>query len=300
MTRRDQESCGARLNLPRDLQLAYCLGRFGAATMRQLWPLFFGSYHTARRGFGRLVKLGLIKSFDRHAPSDPKWFSLSRAGLEWVLGEAACAEDELRTVTGLKRLNLAALDERNLFWASLVVAARQSPLVKLALFRPEWELRRLAAQAIPVVPDAMLVLERRDLSASIAWMVEQDSGSERSQVWRGKAQAMRELRAGALYGAADWLVVATVPSVRRAKTIAEAVTAEGAGAFIYLAVAEQLWQGRAFERVLWSAQELARSRDAPAVHSLLDPLLAADPDQQLRSTVDQGLNSRSSTEAGSI
>lgn len=270
-----KESCGARLYLPRDLQLTYTLGRVAASPIQPLWPLFFGSYHTARHGFGRLVKLGLIRSFPRHAPCDPKWFSLTRQGLEWVLDQCGCPESELRLVTGLKRLNLRALIERNYFWVSLALAARANPAVKLGLFRPEWELRRIAAQTVPVVPDFMFTLECRDetKAAPVVYMAEQDTGSERSLVWKAKAAAYRSLRGGVLYGAAQWLVVTLVPSLRRARTIAQAVTGEGAGAFIYLAVTEQLWHGNAFGRLLWRAEDLAQVGTREPSRSLLDPLL---------------------------
>src|SRR5437868_4933804 len=50
----------ARLQLPRDLQVAYTVGRMGAVTMADLWPLFWGSLDTARFGFRRLVNLKLL------------------------------------------------------------------------------------------------------------------------------------------------------------------------------------------------------------------------------------------------
>jgi hypothetical protein len=54
-------TAGVRLHLPRDLEIAYVLGRMGAATIADTYRLWYGSPHTARFGFGRLVRLGLIK-----------------------------------------------------------------------------------------------------------------------------------------------------------------------------------------------------------------------------------------------
>jgi hypothetical protein len=62
-----------------------------------------------------------------------------------------------------------------------------------------------------------------------------DTGSERSAVWKSKASKYAELRdRGPLYGLVDWRLVALVPSVRRARTVARAVVAGGGGAFTFL------------------------------------------------------------------
>ena len=54
----------------------------------------------------------------------------------------------------------------------------------LEVFRPEWELRRKKAAHEHVVPDAIVTLTDRGQSeVSVTWMVEFDSGSERSRVW---------------------------------------------------------------------------------------------------------------------
>lgn len=266
-----QELPGARLQLPRDLRFLYALGRMGASTLEPLWKLNYGSPHTQRGGIRRLEKLGLVRSFPRIAPSLPKWWALTRRGYEWVIEQTGCEENELRWVTGLGRVNLAALHARNHAWSSIILATRQTPAVKLILFRPEWELRRLAGSVVPVVPDFQMVLApASDATATVAFMAEQDAGTERLSVWRAKAVAYRMLRQGGqLYGASRWFTLTLVPSLRRARTIATAVASEGAGDFIYLAVEEALREGRAFDRVLWLASELAE-RAGPARHSLVD------------------------------
>ena len=53
---------GARLHLPRDLEIAYALGRMGAATIADTYRLWYGSPHTARFGFSRLTRLGSASS----------------------------------------------------------------------------------------------------------------------------------------------------------------------------------------------------------------------------------------------
>lgn len=298
---------GARLCLPRDAHIAYVLGRFAASTIEPLWPLHFGSYHTGRRRIAQLVKLNLVRGFRRRSPSDPTWYSLTRRGLEWVLDEIGCPPEELHLLASIQRVNLAALAERNHLWSSLIRSSRESTVARLALFRPERELRRLALRAvppIPVVPDALFCLEARSLAgdsaaplanpSAVCFMVELDSGSERSATWRAKARSYRSV--GTLYGAEEWLLLVTVPSARRARTIAEAVTGEGLGPVTFLAVAERLFQGRAFESVLWRADELVAAPMAPPRWSVLDPLSTRHIDQPGGAAADRGSNKQPATE----
>ena len=116
-----------RLNPERDLKVAYALGRLGLATVGDLWPLFWTSASTARFGFGRLTGLGLIRSFERSSPSEPKWYSLSPEGVDWVVEEAGCAVEELRAFSGIARVNLPTLTVRNRLWVSLALASARSP-----------------------------------------------------------------------------------------------------------------------------------------------------------------------------
>lgn len=284
---------GARLTLPRDLQVAYLIGRMGAVRLADVWRAGYGSPHTARSGFGRLGRLGLLRSYPRLSPSLPKWFGLTPEGFSWVLEESGCNEEELRAPSGIARLNLSSLAQRNRLWVSLILAGRASSTVRLALFRPEAELRQMASSQVPIVPDALFVLERRQgqkphapgggiqaiiAAVSSAWMVELDSGSERSAVWIKKAELYRDLRNGrSLYGEEHWSVLAIVPSARRAQAVAAAVVKGGAGAFTVIALASSLEDGRAFERALWTALDLSGNGLATASHSLCDALLNKSP-----------------------
>ena len=99
---------GARLQLPRDLEIAYAVGRMGIVTVADTYPLWYGSCHTARFGFGRLTRLGLVRSFPRDSPLSPAWFSLTARGLGWTAEESGCDERELRAVVGIRHTNLAA------------------------------------------------------------------------------------------------------------------------------------------------------------------------------------------------
>lgn len=83
MTGAAQQRGGARLNLPRDIQTVYCIARMGAVTTQTIGNLFFGSPHTARHGMARLMKLHLVRTFARAAPS------FFRAGMPRLPPESA-------------------------------------------------------------------------------------------------------------------------------------------------------------------------------------------------------------------
>jgi hypothetical protein len=283
---------GTRLRLPRDLQVAYTVGRMGGVTIADSFQLWYGSPHTARVGFGRLVRLGLLRSFPRTDPLSPAWFTLTPKGLEWTAEQAGCEQSELRALAGIRRINLPALSMRNRFWTSLVMACRQFPSVRMGSFRPEWELRSLRSEFVSVVPDAIITLVVADATGEreCAWVLEADGGTERSAVWKGKASHYADLRGtGRLYGVADWRLLAIVPSSRRARSVAIAVTAGGAGAFSYVGVDGRLDEGRAFDDALWPCLELTRLPAVAPTASLLGgfgkPINEAD--QRSRSTVDR-------------
>ena len=289
-------TAGVRLHLPRDLEIAYVLGRMGAATIADTYRRWYGSPHTARFGFGRLVRLGLIKSFPREDSLAPSWYSLtSRAG-EWVAEEAGCDLRELRPLAGIRNFNLPALSTRNRLWTSLILSCRNQLSVRIALFQPEWELRPIKPASVPVIPDAIAVLENVDVTGvrTSAWIWEMDTGSERSAVWKSKASKYAELRdRGPLYGLVDWRLVALVPSLRRARTVARAVVSGGGGAFTFLGLISALENGRALSRELYPAASIAGSLAARPTASLVDdpapPISEAD--QQTRSIADRGVPS---------
>lgn len=279
---------GVRLQ-PRDTSAAYLFGRLGAATAYDIWPALYGSLTAARWGALRLSRLGLVHAFARTEPTRPSWYGLTDRGYRWLVDEIGCPADELRLVSGLRRANLAAWSQRNRLWASLIVACRSREDVRLALVRPEWELRRLWTPAVPVVPDMMLTLSmggkeaRRDLS----WAVELDSGTERiSTVWRAKLEGYGSLARQPLYGSRDWRVLAVVPSERRAATVAKAAAAVGgAGGLVLFSVQQALELGRALDIAVWTTADLCAGR--PPSASLAPAAGAADPGQHARSAADR-------------
>lgn len=282
---------GARLHLPRDLHVAYVIGRMGTATSLDVWPLFYGSPHTARFGFLRLQRLGVLRMFPRKEPTHPGWFTLTAEARPWVAEAMNCDESELRVVSGIARTNLAAVRGRNRLWVSLVLSCRSTPSVRLMLFRPEAELRR-ERRGERLVPDALFVLrvEGAPEMHEVAWFVELDAGTERLAIWVKKAEAYSEARRlGSLYGEPQWNVLVVVPSERRARSVARVCAAASLGHCVFLAVQEALEDGHAFDAVLMSADELAKA-DVPPVRWTLtgDSNEISEADQRGRSTADVG------------
>jgi hypothetical protein len=283
---------GARLQLPRDLEIAYVAGRMGLVAIADVFPLWYGSPHTCRFGFGRLVRLGLLRRLPRPNVISPAWFSLTARGLVWTAERAGCDERELRTVASSRDFSLGSLSLRNRFWTSLILSSRRHPEICLDRFSPEWELRPTRPADVHVVPDAIVSLSRRVVTGErrCVWMVEVDNTTERVAVWKRKAAQYAELRSrGRLYGYLDWRLLAIVPSLRRACSVSVAVASSGGGAFSCVAVAGTLDGGHAFEEVVWPCSELANMSDAQPTASLTAELTerVARADQQLGSTVDR-------------
>lgn len=288
---------GARLHLPRDRDIAYVVGRMGVATSIDLAPLFYGSLNTARYGFLRLTKLGLLKRFERAEVSHPAWFALTEEARDWVADEMGCEASDLRVVQGTGRMNLEAVRARNRLWVSLVLACRARSDVSLVLVRPEWALRPLS-QNEGLVPDAEVVLRATDGESSreLAWFVELDAGTERLAVWRSKIERYAEARGvRALYGERDWRLLVLVPSLRRARSVAAVAAAGSLGDACFLGVQSEIEEGRALDLILVRADELASAPESAARWSLLGvatPINEAA--RRARSTVDGGARGRTS------
>jgi Replication-relaxation len=283
---------GVRLHLPRDLAVTYSVGRMRAVTIADTFALWYGSPHTSRFGFGRLVRLGLLRAFPRTDPLMPAWYTLTKRGLEWTAEQAGCDEREIRSMESIRRVNLVALSMRNRLWTSLVLASRRHPSIRIGCFQPEWELRPQLPEHLHVVPDAIVSLVKRDGNAErrCAWALEMDNATERAAVWKTKTAQYADLHSvGDLYGIANWRLLASVPSLRRAHSVAAVITAGGAGAFSFVGLAASLEAGRAFDQVLWPCSALAKVPTAQPSASLIDgfgkPINEAD--QRGRSTVDR-------------
>ena len=167
-----------------------------------------------------------------------------------------------------RRLNIPQVRAVNRFWCSLAAAAAKHPHVRLRRFVPERQLRRMKALSCPVVPDAMVVLQLATdhggadavAGTPIVVALEQDSGYERLKVWAEKAHGyLRAKHSASFYGyrSSDLVVLAMVPSRRRAANVARTVAAAGGGTFVYIGLAAELEGGCALDAAIWSAAKLA-------------------------------------------
>lgn len=284
---------GARLHLPRDLHLAYIVGRMGVATSHDLWPLLYGSFGAGKFGFARLQRLGLLRMFPRKSPSEIGWFGLAKDAASWVAESMGCEEQELRVVQGIARANLSAVRQRNRLWVSIVLACRARGDARLALARPEWELRALKGPGTRLVPDLQLVLEALSVNGApyeVSWFVELDNGTERALVWDAKVRAYAEARrSGPLFGEGRWQVLAVVPSIRRAQTVAVAAAKQGAGGLFWVALHSGLENGAALEARAWRADELAQApRSQPRWSLLGTSSPSCDAELRPRAAADRG------------
>ncbi len=288
---------GARLHWPRDGHLAYVVGRMGVARSVDIAPLLYGSPGACRIGFARLQRLGLLRMFPRANLAEHGWYGLSQEASAWVAEAMGCEDHELRVVHGVSRMNLGAVRDRNRLWVSAVMASRATEGVRVALVRPEWELRRARQAGTRLVPDLQLVLETTTANGpvEVVWFVELDAGTERLAVIEAKAHAYLDAeRPGALYGERAWRVVVLVPSLRRARSVAGAVTRAAGGGRVWVAVQAELEDGRAFESRLWRCDELSAAPKSDARWSLVgDSTPIHDLDLRVRSAADRGCSDES-------
>lgn len=280
---------GVRLQ-QRDISAGYLFGRLGAATPYDVWPALYGSLTAGRWGALRLERLGILRAFPRTDPTRPSWYGLTERGHRWLVQEIGCPADELRLVSGLlRRANLAAWSQRNRLWSSLIVSSRSRQDARLALVRPEWELRRLWTPGIPVVPDMMVTfgLGSRDQPRELSWAIELDSGCERiSTVWRVKLEGYGSLARQPLYGGRNWRVLAVVPTQARAAKVAQEAAKVGVGNIIFFALQQTLELGCALAPVVWTTSDLCGGGQTGSV-SLLLATIAANPGQQSRTAADR-------------
>lgn len=289
---------GARLHWPRDGHLAYLVGRMGVVRSVDVWPVLYGSHSAGKIGFARLQRLGLLRGFERTNLAAHAWYGLAPQAVTWVAQAMGCAERELRVVHGIARMNLAMVRDRNRLWVSVVLACRSQSGVRVALVRPEWELRRSRPTGTRVVPDFQVVLEVIGVSISheLVWFVELDAGTERLSVLEAKARSYLEAAvAGPLYGEQRWRVLVVVPTVRRARSVASALSRSERGDKFFVAVQAELEEGRALEPRLWRADELAGDPRAAPRWSLYVGREAGpdEADPRPLSAADRGLDTDS-------
>lgn len=257
-----------RMDRERVVRIAYLAARLGYFWVADAGFMFFKRPTTARLYVASLARRGILEAFPRRNPSDPHVYRISERGLDWLVDEVGCDRAELwRPTTMRRQLNVAQVRAVNRFWCSLADAVAKHPRIQLHRFIPERQLRRMKAPDCPVVPDAIAVLRLAaayagivETSKLVAVALEQDSGCERLKVWTEKTREyVRAKGLNSFYGyrPRDLVVLALVPSQRRAANVARTVVAAGGGAFVYVGLATDLERANALGAALWSAVGLA-------------------------------------------
>jgi hypothetical protein len=275
-----------RMDRERVVRIAYLAARLGYFWVADAGFMFFRRPTTARLYVASLAGRGILDAFPRRNPSDPHAYRISERGLEWLVDEVGCDRAELWRPTAMRRrLNVAQVRAVNRFWCSLAVASTKHRRIQLHRFIPERQLRRMKTPACPVVPDAIAVMRLAESDADSATgklvpvAIEQDSGYERLKVWAEKTRGyIRVKRSSSFYDypSRDLVVLALVPSRRRAANVARAVGAAGAGSFTYVGLATDMERGHALEAAIWNAAKLAADPLAKPESSLLAAIRAVD------------------------
>jgi len=269
-----------RMDRERVVRIAYLVAKLGYFWVADAGFMFFQRPNTARFYVASLAKRGILEPFPRRHPSDPHAYRISERGLEWLVDEIGCDRNELWRPSSTRRLNIPAARAMNRFWCSLASAAAEHPRVRLHRFIPERQLRRMKLPSCSVVPDAMAVMRLGAAAGATklaAVAVEQDSGYERLKVWSEKICGyLAAKRFSTFYGlrSCDVVLLAIVPSRRRAVNVARTVAMAGGGRFAYLGLAAELEGGHALAPVLWSAATLAADPSVAAGLSLVFALEA--------------------------
>ncbi len=177
---RDKRRPGVQIRLSsRDEGLFRALARFRMARTSDLANLIFRKTRrdTAARRLRRLYDAGFLDVISSDLAAE-NVYTLGRRGREW----AAAREVAVGRRPRESAHHLAVVRT----WVSLAVAASESAGLRLEAFRPDWELR---GHALPVVPDAMVVLRVTVPAAKppeLRICVEVDRGTESLRVLEQK------------------------------------------------------------------------------------------------------------------
>lgn len=201
---RDKRRRGVQVSLSeRDEALLRALARFRMARTQELASLAFRDVRvdTATARLRRLYDAGLL-GVTVAERAGPNVYHLGHAGREWAHAHGIAVGKPPR---GSLAHHLAIVRT----WVSLARLAEELPGVRLARFRPDWEIREaLPAGMRGVVPDAIARLEVQGASGeptSVAFAVEVDLDTESLRVLGQKLRTyVAQLVAdGELFGVSD-------------------------------------------------------------------------------------------------
>lgn len=219
---------------PRDLAILYTVGKFGVARTTDLRRLFFGSPDTANDRLRKLFVAGLLAC---HVPdlARDNHYALSAKGRDLLVAERGIDPAEVTMVRRLsaKTGHIVAVNEVRVHF---VLACRGGGH-RLAAFRDDRELARLARGQSALVPDALVELEHRRSAQRTVLSLELDLATENIGTLLDKLRRYAEAaaRREAIHGALAPRVLVVLPSARRLANLAHALVARGLDGGVRLA-----------------------------------------------------------------
>ncbi len=217
-----------RLNQRRDPQIFFALTKMRFLRTRDISKLYFNNKLTANKRLRRLFDAGYIQAWVQELYAD-NIYSLHHKGRAFLVQHMGFSGDDVAVPTGIKNVNLNHLFGINSFRISLSIGIKETPGLRLALFRPDWQLQRLQ---MPLIPDAIFMIEdtRNGAPRRHYFSLEYDSGTEPLSYWiKKKAGAYLEIRRAnyLFYGLEKFTIVVVAPSKRRIRTLAKAIYQAG-------------------------------------------------------------------------
>jgi DNA-binding PadR family transcriptional regulator len=225
--RAQRQPPGGRQLTPRDLLALKFIAEAQPVTRAQLERYLSMSQAMMYRRLRALRDLGMVQVHVQ-GMEYPNYYTLTQKGQQEVARAFGLDPETVRTLRGIRRMNLAHHGGQVDLYVSLQLACvRVKPPIDLTLFEFEGDIRRRLGDVVKdaLIPDAVAVLE----SASgyrVAVAIEVDCGTE-SPSWFTAMKAKRydELRAQGLplRGVDHWTVACVTPSARRRNTLLKAM-----------------------------------------------------------------------------
>ncbi len=224
----------------RDLELLTFIGRCRIAPTNAIANAFFSDRSTACRRLARLLGAGLLRVAVPNL-SAPNVFSLSERAAELLVAEGEDPE-ALHVGRFPKREALDHLCYLAELRAAFLVGLRVRADIALTTFLSDHDLRRIAGARTPsYVPDALVQLAGS--AGPIGLLYEFDAGHQTAKLiaeTKGRATRLAAEALVPLWGLTPWRAVFIAPSAARLRSVARALTDEGAGA---------LWLGTTVDRL---------------------------------------------------
>lgn len=251
----------------RDIEIFECILRMRAVRTSDIARLFFKGKGTAQKRLRRLLDGAFIRPIVADLATESRW-TLTRTGYEILQQATAGPLQPFRAPPRADSRHFAHHDLVTAFWTALAVGSAQRG-ASLVAFRPEYELRAENPEA-PLVPDALITLERNGIPLSLA--LEADCGTERPHVIARKIARYEALSdaGGELFGVRPDAIIFLTATERRGRRLAAGLDYHTRLPVIFGAPPKILEDG-GVTTGLATADDIGRADQAesPFVHGLL-------------------------------